>query len=36
MTPGVVCTGLFVGRTDIVIVATQQGIVTINRQDARP
>jgi len=31
MTPGVVCTGLFVGRTDIVVVATQQGIVTLHR-----
>ncbi len=36
MTPGVVCTGLFVGRTDIVVVATQQGIVTLNRPGARP
>jgi ribose 5-phosphate isomerase A len=35
-TPGVVCTGLFVGRTDIVIVATQQGIVTIARPGIRP
>ncbi|TAL09273.1 MAG: ribose-5-phosphate isomerase RpiA [Nitrospirae bacterium] len=35
-TPGVVCTGLFVGRTDVVIVATQQGIVTLNRPGARP
>ena len=34
-TPGVVCTGLFVGRTDVVIVATQQGIVTLNRPGAR-
>jgi ribose 5-phosphate isomerase A len=30
-TPGVVCTGLFVGRTDLVVVATQQGIVTLHR-----
>ena len=34
--PGVVCTGLFVGRTDVVVVATQQGIVTINRPGVRP
>jgi len=30
-TPGVVCTGLFVGRTDILVVATQQGLLTIDR-----
>jgi ribose 5-phosphate isomerase A len=30
-TPGVVCTGLFVGRADIVVVATRQGINTLNR-----
>ena len=30
-TPGVVCAGLFVGRTDLVVVATQQGIVTLHR-----
>ncbi len=30
-TPGVVCTGLFVGRADIAVVATQQGIVTLTR-----
>ena len=29
--PGVVCTGLFVGRTDLVLVATRQGILTIKR-----
>jgi ribose 5-phosphate isomerase A len=29
--PGVVCTGLFVGRTDLALVATRQGILTINR-----
>ncbi|HZC68872.1 MAG TPA: ribose-5-phosphate isomerase RpiA [Nitrospirales bacterium] len=28
-TPGVVCTGLFVGRADLAVVATQQGIVTL-------
>jgi len=31
MTPGVVCTGLFVGRADTVVVATPQGIVTLAR-----
>ena len=31
MTPGVVCSGLFVGRADLAVVATQQGIVTIHR-----
>ncbi len=36
MTPGVVCAGLFVGRADVVVVATQQGIVTIDRPGARP
>ena len=30
-TPGVVCTGLFVGRADLAVVATQQGIVTLTR-----
>jgi ribose 5-phosphate isomerase A len=30
-TPGVVCSGLFIGRTDIAVVATQQGIVTLTR-----
>ena len=30
-TPGVVGTGLFVGRADLVVVATQQGIVTLHR-----
>ncbi len=35
MTPGVVCAGLFVGRTDVVVVATQQGIVTIDRPGPR-
>ncbi len=29
--PGVVCTGLFVGRADLAVVATQQGIVTLTR-----
>ena len=29
--PGVVCSGLFVDRADIVVVATQQGIVTLTR-----
>src|SRR5437870_3022092 len=27
--PGVVCTGLFVRRADLILVATQQGIVTL-------
>ncbi len=36
MTPGVVCAGLFVGRADVVLVATQQGLVTMNRLSARP
>lgn len=31
MTPGVVCSGLFVGRADLAVVATQQGIVTLTR-----
>lgn len=35
-TPGVVCAGLFVGRADIVLVATQQGLVTMSRPGARP
>lgn len=30
-TPGVVCTGLFVRRTDILVVATRQGLLTIDR-----
>jgi ribose 5-phosphate isomerase A len=30
-TPGVICTGLFVGRADLAVVATQQGIVTLTR-----
>jgi ribose 5-phosphate isomerase A len=29
--PGVVCSGLFIGRADIVVVATSQGIVTLTR-----
>jgi ribose 5-phosphate isomerase A len=29
--PGVVCSGLFIGRTDIVVVSTRQGIVTLTR-----
>lgn len=29
--PGVVCTGLFVGRADIVVVATRQGLLTLTR-----
>lgn len=35
-TPGVVCAGLFVGRADVVLVATQQGLITMNRRGARP
>jgi ribose 5-phosphate isomerase A len=30
-TPGIVSTGLFVGRADLVVVATQQGIATLHR-----
>jgi ribose 5-phosphate isomerase A len=30
-TPGVVCSGLFVDRADIVLVAARQGIVTLTR-----
>jgi ribose 5-phosphate isomerase A len=30
-TPGVVCSGLFVGRANLAVVATQQGIVTLTR-----
>jgi ribose 5-phosphate isomerase A len=29
--PGVVSTGLFVGRTDLVLVATRQGVLTLTR-----
>jgi ribose 5-phosphate isomerase A len=29
--PGVVCSGLFIGLADIVVVATSQGIVTLTR-----
>ena len=29
--PGVVCSGLFIGRTNIAVVATPQGIVTLTR-----
>jgi ribose 5-phosphate isomerase A len=29
--PGVVCTGLFVGRADLIFVGTRQGVVTLNR-----
>jgi ribose 5-phosphate isomerase A len=29
--PGVVCSGLFIGRTDIAVVGTRQGIVTLRR-----
>lgn len=35
-TPGVVCAGLFVGRADLVLVATQKGLVTLHRPGARP
>jgi ribose 5-phosphate isomerase A len=31
MTPGVVCTGLFVGRAHLAVVATQQGIIRLTR-----
>jgi len=31
MTPGVVCSGLFVGRADLAVVATQQGVITLTR-----
>jgi ribose 5-phosphate isomerase A len=30
-TPGVVCSGLFVNRADIVVVGTRQGIIILNR-----
>jgi ribose 5-phosphate isomerase A len=29
--PGVVCSGLFIGRTNIAVVSTRQGIVTLTR-----
>ncbi len=29
--PGVVCSGLFIGRTDIAVISTRQGIVTLTR-----
>ena len=29
--PGVVCTGLFVGRADLVLVGSRQGVMTLNR-----
>ena len=35
-TPGVVCTGLFVGRADLVIVGTRQGVVTLERPRLQP
>ena len=35
-TPGVVCAGLFVGRADLVLVATRKGLVTLHRPGTRP
>jgi len=32
----VVCTGLFVGRADLVIVGTRQGVVMLERRRLQP